>query len=475
MNNKKILNMCVYVFIIFLILFPCYIVTITNSNTIDDASNFILNALNSFSENKWYIENNFDHRARMSIMLIDFLPINISYFIFKIKSLKILVHIYAFILFFIPILLCAYSCYLFKRNNIGYMSIFPLLLLIIGVFPVFPYGCVEAYISVFIFFILFQYFLINMRFSKIDYFIFVLLCIAIMNAHESILLFAPILWITYGKFSNKNNKILKWGGVTSTIISFIIYICFAVNIIPPHILCDNGLHSSYVCFIPGLYIFNIDSMINFHLLFYFLTLINILNILFNNKNKYLNIILPFICLILFCITYQHLYLYLYKIYRFVCIYLLIGISLFIICKYNNKLYLQEITKKSLPFIITSLLICNIYIIDYSSKYDNFMKQLVISSKKPIFYFKDDIESYKTDFFENNINNLNNHISQLAYSIIAINSQKNKNNTKGIIYAYDNNSLKINKEPNRINVDVGALNINIKNEFWDITPFINNIE
>ncbi len=115
LNKKNIFNCLFYIFIVICIVIPCVFVTFSTSSMTSDGANFFLNALSSFSSGHLYVENSFDHRARMSVMFLNFLPLNIAYFIFKIHSLKILSYVYSSTLICLPVIFCLYSVYMFKR------------------------------------------------------------------------------------------------------------------------------------------------------------------------------------------------------------------------------------------------------------------------------------------------------------------------------------------------------------------------
>ena len=64
---------------------------------------------------------------------------------------------------------------LFYRVKKANWSVFPLLILFAGIFPVITYGCVEAYTAITLFFILFQYYYLNLKLNKFDYFLLILI------------------------------------------------------------------------------------------------------------------------------------------------------------------------------------------------------------------------------------------------------------------------------------------------------------
>ena len=456
-----------YGFILFLLVFPCIIAAKTNVTLLYDGANFILNALSSFSENKFYVENNFLLRARMTVIFLDFLPLNIAYFVFKISNFKILTAIYSATLIFLPVLLCLYSILLFFRVQKKYLSVFPLILLGIGILPVTPYGCVECYRAVFIFFVLFLYFLLPVKFTKLDYIIFIILNILIYNAHEACLLFIPFIWYTFLKISDKNNKILLFGFINSIFV-FILYVIFLLTPFGPDILADNALISTIYCFFPPFYIID-KSLINFHLFLYALVLINILSVLYF-KSKTIPVITAFISLLSLLLAFPEIFEFNFlNMYRFVNIYMLLFITLILILLNNKQDLLTKISYKLIPLTLFGLIAGNVFITEYSKEFHQFMNELVSVSNKQIFYLvqdKTNLSNYK--IYKGHLDNQWN-IEQIAYSIIAINSIQNRNKTKSIIIGYDQKT-DIHYCGDIIRAEGGALNIKTETPFWTLTDF-----
>ncbi len=468
-ENKKSYIFFYFIILLFTLL-PCFFVTLTNSSLLDDASNYVLNALSHFSNGDMYIQNSFDHRARMSVLFLTFIPLNIAYFIFKITSLKWLVHIYACTLFLLPVLLCFFSVFLFFKAKKDYLSIFPILLLSIGIFPVFPYGCVENYTAVFVLLIFFQYFYLNFKLKIYDYLIFILISLSLYNLHECIVLISPIIWYTYFKISDKNNKILLFGFINS-LLAFILYFIFAYTPIGPEILSDYAVVSSIYFLYWGILVQGYKgSLINFNLFYYLLISANIIALFRYTNLKRLSII-AISSFIIFLILIPFFDFYLFKLYRFTSIYMLMIFTIFLILKNKDDTLLKKISKNSIPLVILSFIISNIYIYLYSYQYQQFNKELVKASNHKVFYFEDKINDFdKLPIFRGNMIVNNNHISQIAYSIIAINSEKNNNITNGIIIGMKENKIIPNYCNNTLYVNGGALKIEMETKFWNISQF-----
>lgn len=463
-NNYKIL----FILIAILVILPILVVTITNSSLIDDASNFLLNALSAFDDGaNWYVEDNSFHRARMSSMFFHFLPLNIAHTIFGIDNLGILSHIYSATLFILPIIACSYSIFLLVRAKKKFYAIFPLFLLSIGYFPVFAYGCVEAYWATFCFLILFFYFLLNLKLRIYDYIIFFLLSIAAFNLHESIVLIAPILLYTYLKFSNKNIKIYTVG-IVLIMISTILHFFYAFTPFGPNILLYNAVPSTFYFLYFGILCW---KNINFFLFLYLISFVNFYFIFrYYNITKVILVALSSLGLII--LLFFNFDLYLYKIYRFFPIYLLIILMIYLLKRQNKSmLYMETLFKRSIPFLIVSFLIANIYICTYSIQQYQFTKSLVTYAKEGYFFF-DDVDYYKNDnFYRKNILNNNNHLSILPYSVIALNST----DTKGMLIANDKESVSPEYDGEKIRVNGSALNIKAKTKYWNLTkikPYVN---
>lgn len=464
----KINYKIIFSVITILVILQIFVVTITNSSLIDDASNFFLNALSAYDDgSNWYVEDNSLCRARMSSMFFHFLPLNIAHTIFGIDNLGTLSHVYSATLFILPIIACGYSIFLLARAKKKFYAMFPLFLLSIGYFPVFAYGCVEAYFATFCFLILFFYFLLNLKLKIYDYIIFSLLSIAAFNLHESIVLIAPILLYTYLKFSNKNIEIYTVG-IVLIIISTILHFFYAFTPFGPNILLYNAVPSAFhllyigiifwgnINFFPFLYLI---SFINFYFIFRY----------YNIKKVILVALSSFVLTIPLFLNFN---LYMYKIYRFVPIYLLIIMMIYLLKRQNKSLlYMETLFKRSIPFLVVSFLIANIYICTYSIQQHQFTKSLVTYAKEGYFFF-DDVDYYKNDnFYRKNILNLNNHLAILSYSIIATNSV----DTKGLLIANDKESISPAYDGERIRVNGSALNIKAKTKYWDLTkikPYVN---
>ncbi len=411
-NNKGIL----YFIILILLLLPCIIVIYTNSSLLNDASNWILNALSCFSDGRWYIENNFDHRARMSVLFLHFLPLNIAYFLFKIHSFNCLVHIYSATLIILPVISCLYSVYLFYRAKKFNLAVFPLFILSAGIFPVIMYGCVEAFLSVILFFILFQYFYLNLKLKLYDYISFVLIVILAYDLHECIVMIYPIIVLTYFKHSNKNN-ILKFGLISLT-LAFIMYFLFAFTNIGPKILSDNAVNSVFYSLYLPLFI---ENLINFHYLFYLLFLLNFCVICLS-KNKKLPCIISALSVILLIVSFKYWFFEAYVMYRFVCIFITCIFMLILI--FAKSEFLNRFTKNSVIYLVISLIVSNIFIFEFSRQFNEFEKRISLVSQEAVFYMKDKKEVFgNLPIYRYNMSDYGN-IEQIAYSIIAIYSDKN---------------------------------------------------
>lgn len=462
-NNYKIL----FIVIAILVTLPILVVTITNSSLIDDASNYFLNALSAYDDGaNWYVEDSSFHRARMSSMFFSFLPLNIAHTIFGIDNLGTLSHIYSATLFILPIIACGYSIFLLARAKKKFYAIFPLFLLAIGYLPIFAYGCVESNLSTFYFLILFFYFLLNLKLKIYDYVIFSLLSIAAFNLHESIVLIAPILLYTYLKHSDKTVKIYTFN-IILIVVSAILHFFYAFTSFGPNILFDNAVPSTFqslyfgilfwenINFFPFLYLI---SFINFYFIFRYYNIKKVILVALSS--------LGFTALLFFNFN-----LYTYKFYRFFPIYLLIILMIYLLKRQNKSmLYMETLFKRSIPFLIVSFLIANIYICTYSFQQYKFTKSLVTYAKEGYFFFND-VDYYKNDnFYGKNILRFNNHLSILPYSIIAINSA----DTKGLLIANDKESVFAECDGEKIRVNGSALNIKAKTKYWDLSkikPYI----
>ena len=456
-NNKGIY----YCIIFILLLLPCIIVTFTNSSLLNDAANWILNALSSFSDGRWYIENNFDHRARMSVLFLHFLPLNIAYFLFKINSFNSLVHIYSATLVILPTISCLYSVYLFYRAEKFNLALFPLFILSTGIFPVITYGCVECFLTVVLFFILFQYFYLNLKLKLLDYIIFILIVILAYDLHECIVIIYPIIVLTYFKNSNRNN-LLKFGLISLT-LAFIMYFIFAFTNIGPKLLSDNAVNSIFYFLYPPLFT---DNMINFHCLFYLLFLLNFFVICISN-NKKIPYIISILSGILLIGSFKYWFLAYYVMYRFLCIFITCIFMLILI--FAKSEFLNRFAKNSVLYLVLSLIVSNMFIFEFSRQFNEFEKRISLVSQKAVFYMKDKKEVFgNLPIYRYNMSDYGN-IEQIAYSIIAVYSNKNTS-PKGIIIGEDANGIIPSYCNDTLYVEGGALHIKMKTKFWDISQF-----
>ena len=468
-SNKHLL-----IVILILILIPIVVVTATNSSLMDDASNFLLNFFSACDEGKkWYIENIFNIRARASSLFFMFLPLNIAHGIFKISDFNTLTHIYSCTLFTLPIIMCLYSIFLLFRAGRQHFMLFPLLLLSIGYFPVFSYGCVEAHFSAFCFFVFFLYFLLNIKFKIYDYIAFFILSIAILNLHESIVLVAPFIIYTYFKHSDKNNKFLLFG-VVNICISVLLHFLFAFTPIGPEILESNAIESTTYFLYSGLLTYN--KKINFHLYFYIITAINFFY-MYKSKNNSEVVKIAICTLITSIVLLSQMFPYLYKSYRFMTVYFLIIILFFFLkIERNPQMFSQDIFKKSIPFLITSFLIANLYICIYSGLHHSFSTQLVKSEKEGCYYIEDKIEDYQNNnFYKYNVAIFNNNVSLLSYSIIATKTLDKKNEAKSLILSKNKDEILSLYCKDRLNGAKNALKIKMKTKYWDLNPIKTHIE
>ncbi|MCD7779947.1 MAG: hypothetical protein LUH05_04670, partial [Candidatus Gastranaerophilales bacterium] len=204
-------------------------------------------------------------------------------------------------------------------------------------------------------------------------------------------------------------------------------------------------------------------------------IILIINIIgaFCIKNKKIITAFNGLFLVFFSCSFPYYYeIYLYSLYRFVPIFILVIFTIIILWERNNEL--KEYCSRLIPFLVVTLLISNIYIITFSYQYKEFNNQLVKSSGEGFFYIEDDIENFaRTKMFRNPfiVSPYDTTNEMFAYSIIAINSQKRKANTKGIITAFRPNLISICKENNeKIHAEGQSLSISIKNKFWDLSPY-----
>lgn len=470
MHKKLIL-----LFLIFIgILLPCIIVSLSGFTLINDGVDWVLNALSNFSENHLYLGGHFSHRARKIVISLQILPVNFAYFLFKINSLKILTNIYAVSLIALPSLLCLYSAFLFYRAKKFYLSFIPALELIAVIYPIIEYGVNEANIAVFFYFILFQYLLLNLNLKFYDKFILLLLCIAIYYSHEAIVLYAPLLWITYFFYTNKNSKFLKFCFI-NTILAFIEMFIFAYTPFGPNILENNSFGSALSFLHPPLFWHDFNGLvINYHACYFFIFSFLFAIALFI-KNLKFHISLNSAILIIFLFVSLEYYTYIFYLYKYMCIYFLLIFTMVLIILFKKQDYLKSLSKRCIPIIFLCLIINNVYFINLAKDYRAYNQRLLSAAEKGYFYYNENI-SYYTDLdFHKYL--LNGHIEQISYSIIAINSKKNKNITKGIILGFNEKRHPIYYCDGHINVPGGALDIQPETKFWNLTNykkyFINN--
>ena len=453
LKNKAIILL--YIVIALFLFIPFFLSIYSNITLLHDSSNYMVNTLSAFSNDNFYVENNFYWRARMVIMFLVFIPINIAYHFFHIESIDLLLKIHAGTLSLIPILLAIFSANLFNRANQKHLGIIPLLLLSIGIFPVLPYACCEAYIAVFVSLIFFQYFYLDINLKKYDYIIFVLISLSLFNLHEMIVPFYLIILWTYLK-NKKKTKLLTFGLICHS-LAVLLYTIWAFTPIGPNLLGSNAIQATTYAFYPN---FFLGKKINPYIFYYIFSLF-ILVINYFSKNIKFSILLSFVFLLITLVNINNYSFYLFTSYRFVCIYLLLLFCIFLLIKKDN-LNLDTFCKNSVPFLITTLFLGNLFLYYFSFLYIDFKKELIEASKEKIYYMKDSKERFsKFGYFYPA------HTEQFAYSIIAIYSKGNNKKPTSIILSQDEKTAPKYCE-NRLNNPPGCTDINTKTKFWDLT-------
>lgn len=462
LKNKAIILL--YIVIALFLFIPFFLSIYSNITLLHDSSNYMVNTLSAFSNDNFYVENNFYWRARMVVMFLVFIPINIAYHFFHIESIDLLLKIHAGTLSLIPILLAIFSANLFNRANQKHLGIIPLLLLSIGIFPVLPYACCEAYIAVFVSLIFFQYFYLDINLKKYDYIIFVLISLSLFNLHEMIVPFYLIILWTYLK-NKKKTKLLTFGLICHS-LAVLLYTIWAFTPIGPNLLGSNALLSTVYAFYP---IFFLGKKINPYLLYYIFSII-ILIVNYFSKNIKTPIFISFTFLIITLVNINNYSFYLFTSYRFVCIYLLLLFCIFLLIKKDN-LNLDTFCKNSIPFLVTTLFLGNVFLCYFSFLYIDFKKELIEASKENIYYMEDAEDRFnKFGYFYPA------HTEQFAYSILTINSAKNIGKTKGMIISHTNNKdVKPVYYKDTVRCQIGALSAKIKTKFYDITEITKQLE
>ena len=462
LKNRAIILL--YILIALFLFIPFFLSIHSNITLLHDCSNYMVNTLSAFSDNNFYVESNFYWRARMVVMFLVFIPINIAYHFFHIESIDLLLKIHAGTLSLIPILLAIFSANLFNRGNQKYLGVIPLLLLSIGIFPVLPYACCEAYIAVFVSLIFFQYFYLDINFKKYDYIIFVFISLSLFNLHEMIVPFYLIILWTYLKNKNKT-KLLTFGLICHS-LAVLLYTIWAFTPIGPNLLGSNAILATTYAFSP---IFFLGSKINPYIFYYIFSII-ILIINYFSKNIKLPIFISFILLLVALFNIHNYSFHILTWYRFVCIYILIVFCIFLLIK-KDTLKLNNFCKNSIPFLVTTLFLGNVFLCYISFLYIDFKKELIETSKEEIYYMQDAKDRFnKFGYFYPA------HVEQFAYSILTINSAKNIGKTKGMIISHINHKdVKPVYYEDTVRCQIGALSAKIKTKFYDITEITKQLE
>jgi len=425
-----------------------------------------MNALNDLNLENWHWGCRFSHRAHKIILVLHLIPLNLAYHIFKIDSLNMLAHIYAVSFAAFPMILSIYSIYLCFRAQKQHLAVFPVFQALI-LLPLIQYGGVETFTSGFLFLILIQYFLFNFKLNIFDKILLVLLCISIYYSHESIVLYAPLMLAAYLKYSDKNSSMLKFCAVNA-VLAFTAMFIFAFTPFGPDIL-EGGAADSLFPFmhIPLFWINNTGITVNFHALFYLTFLISLVSAL-TVKNLKFNIIINAVIFIIFAVFKNNFETSLFVSYKFLSIYLPLLLTAVMIFFLKKEDFLKTAAYNSIPLICFMLILGNIYIFNSAESYMEFSSKLRQAAEKGYFYYSDDIS-----FFENA--ELYSYLmrgdpEQLAYSVIAVNSLKNRNSTKGLVIGYDKENMQIHKCGKQLHNKGGLMWIKPKTKFWDLRPY-----
>ena len=455
-----------YVFVIFMLLFPCIAAFISNFTLTHDSANWFMNALNDLNSGNWHWGCRFPHRAHKIILILHLIPLNCAYHIFKIDSLNMLAHIYAVSFAAFPMILSIYSIYLCFRAQKKHLAVFPVFQALI-LLPLIQYGGVETFTSGFLFLILIQYFLFNFKLNRLDKILLVLLCISLYYSHESIVLYAPFMLAAYLKHSDKNSPMMKFCAVNA-VCAFITMFIFAFTPFGPNIL-EGGASDSLFTFmhIPLFWKSAAGITVNFHALFYCAFVISLLSA-FTVKNLKFNIILNAVFFIISAVLKGSFETNLFVSYKFLSIYLPLLLTAVMIFFLRKEDFIKAAALNSIPLICFMLISGNIYIFNYAESFMEFSSKLRQAAEKGYFYYSDDISFFENEKLFGYL--MRGDPEQLAYSAIAVNSVKNRNKTKGLIIGYDKENMQIHKCGKMLHNEGGLMWIKPKTKFWDLRPY-----
>ena len=139
------------------------------------------------------------------------------------------------------------------------------------------------------------------------------------------------------------------------------------------------------------------------------------------------------------------------------------IILFIINKEESS---KKLAFALIPLLVSVSIIANIYIFNSGIELNKTFNKLRQGAEKGYFYLKDADNLFGKEFKPYGMGGT----EQISYSIIAVNSKKNRNLTKGMIFSYNDFFNIINYCNNKVHATGGALDINFSTTFWDLTPY-----
>ena len=472
-------------FIIFIVISAIHILfaTLTYRGLYMDSSGFMLDMLNSFSNNKLGLAID-PSRSRFSILLIQEVLVVIAYHIFTIKNKFILMGIYSFAQIAFPFLILIWNYYISKRTgkiNVFYWSLMTYGILVL---PCLIFSVVETHIGIMLHFILWNYLVTDIDYKKRDIIYIILLLIIMCGTYEYVACIGIIFFIAY-MFYNKPEYSLKQR-IIKSIIGFGSLYCAIYNIIHFCGVEDEMIGAKR--FINELYSV-IPQLLNLNTLLIILAILLLFVFFFKktqlNKINYAIAIAYFSVLIyLLSIKYTSLSpMWEGHLRTFTCVIVpVIFIWLFI----SDKFFKTNNNVRTQNFICIIIMLCifqtlwQIVETSYWRKNIMYMKEELAKNDGEL-YIPSEHEELISDFNEPNLRRFIWHWVFINTSILFADEYKPKTILMNYDKPIDEGNVTYreyiyvpNYKPDLLNVPPNLF-INQKNEFWDLTDIARAID
>ncbi len=205
-ENNKQLKLLFIVFILISIVHIIY-ATITMRGMYCDGAFYMIDQLNSFSSNSYKLSLDMEHPRFMMSFLMQF-PAIIAHFLFNIKSKFVLMGIYSFIQFSLPVIFLSLNFILTKRTkriDVLFWNVFTYGAIIC---PFMIFSVVESIIGFSLHFILWNYLCSKIDYKKTDI-IFILFLLTMMFGTYEYVAFLGIIFSLHIFIMLCRKKILR--------------------------------------------------------------------------------------------------------------------------------------------------------------------------------------------------------------------------------------------------------------------------